>query len=66
MRNGDDKSERLASKVGGRAWTQSVPSAVADGYEVEALDLLVFLMLVVDPSATADGTDCVQVANLES
>jgi len=24
------------------AWTQSVPSAVADGYEVEALDLLMF------------------------
>ena len=42
-------------------WIQSVPSAVADGYEVEALDALMSFNLMVDPSATADGTDRLQV-----
>jgi len=44
-----------------RTWTQSVPSAVADGYEVGTPGAL-----RMHPSATADGTDCVQVRSFES
>jgi hypothetical protein len=47
----------FTSKVGRHTWIQSVPSAVADGHEVEALNLVRFLNPKVDPSATADGTD---------
>ena len=45
------------------AWIQSVPSAVADG--CAALDLSASTTY---PSATADGTDCVQaqILTLES
>src|SRR6185503_18941639 len=42
------------------AWRQSVPPAVAGGYAVGTLDLLVFVNLIRYPPATAGGTDCIQ------
>ena len=48
-------------KVRRHTWGQSVPSAVADAYAVGLGLLLRFLYLIRYPSATADGTDRVQV-----
>ena len=54
----------FASKPGNRTWTRSVRPRVGMGTRVEVLDWVnVFSILIVDPSATADGTDRVQ-ANL--
>ena len=54
----------LCLKIGNRTWPRSVPSAVADGYASRGARLVnVFSILIVDPSAIADGTDRVQ-ANL--
>ena len=50
----------FASKSGRRAWRMSVPSAVADGSKISTRYFLTILTPIVDPSATADGTDLLQ------
>ena len=55
------QASRLCLKSQTLTWTQSVPPAVAGGYEVESARFAkVFVNLIHYPPATAGGTDCVQ------
>jgi len=50
----------LCLKSRNRTWIGSVPSAVADGSMISVQYFLTILTAMVDPSATADGTDPIQ------
>jgi len=52
---------KLKIESGRGTWTQSVPSAVADGLLIIMRNADYSWIRTLHPSATADGTDCVQV-----
>ena len=55
-----NQRQLLRLKAGRRAWRRSVPSAVAGGSTMGIKFVKKYRMLIIDPSATADGTDLLQ------